>query len=172
MSRIHAGSATLSRGDENTGETRRSQLTTDGFLWEHTNGTGTVIAKTEIDEVGIKTNGTVEANHVVTNRWRIPVPDYVFEDGYRLRSLEEVESFVRKHKHLPDVPSAAMLQKEGMDIAEMNLHLLKTVEELTLHVIDLKKEVSGVQRNLQKQKARNQVLEGEVRALRTNGKGR
>jgi hypothetical protein len=95
----------------------------------------------------------------------------VFEEGYSRRSLEDVERFVRKHKHLPDVPSAAQLDKEGMDMAEMNLRLLKTVEELTLHMIDLKKEMTKVQQSLGQQKARNQVLEGEVRSLRTQGKG-
>ncbi len=72
--------------------------------------------------------------------------DYVFDEDYDLMPLSEVESFIKENKHLPDVPSAKEVKKEGMDVAEMNALLLKKVEELTLHIIELEKKVNQLQK--------------------------
>jgi hypothetical protein len=72
------------------------------------------------------------------------VPDYVFESTYKLMPLNEVESYIRINKHLPEIPSAQEIAKNGLDVAEMNLLLLKKVEELTLYTIELKKEVEAL----------------------------
>ncbi len=66
--------------------------------------------------------------------------DYVFEDNYNLKSLKEVESYVKENKHLPGVPSAAEISENGMSISQMSNLLLEKVEELTLHMIQLQKE--------------------------------
>lgn len=67
--------------------------------------------------------------------------DRVFARTYRLRSLAQTERFIRRHGHLPDVPSAEVVQKEGVDLVQMNAILLQKVEELTLHVIRLEKRL-------------------------------
>lgn len=67
-------------------------------------------------------------------------PDYVFEDGYQLPSLQSVEQYIKANKHLPDVPSAADIAKNDIDVAEMNVILLKKVEELTRYLIDQQKK--------------------------------
>ena len=66
--------------------------------------------------------------------------DYVFEDNYNLKSLSEVESFVKENKHLPGMPSASEFAEKGMSVSEMSNKLLEKVEELTLHMIQLEKE--------------------------------
>ena len=66
--------------------------------------------------------------------------DFVFEDDYQLRSLEEVQDFITTNKHLPDVAPAKEMQEKGVNQSEMNQMLLQKIEELTLYVIDLKKE--------------------------------
>jgi hypothetical protein len=66
--------------------------------------------------------------------------DRVFEDSYRLRTLSQVERFISKNKHLPGVPSAQEVVEKGVDVGQMQAKLLEKVEELTLYVIDLKKE--------------------------------
>lgn len=71
-----------------------------------------------------------------TNDWS----DRVFEQGYQLRGLKEVEQFINREKHLPGVPSAEEVVKEGVDIGKMQAKLLEKVEELTLYVIELKKQ--------------------------------
>ncbi|KRD05414.1 hypothetical protein ASE21_20875 [Flavobacterium sp. Root901] len=68
------------------------------------------------------------------------VPDYVFENEYKLKTLEEVENYIRENKHLPEVPSAYDIEKNGLMLAEMNMALLKKIEELTLYMIEMKKE--------------------------------
>jgi hypothetical protein len=68
-------------------------------------------------------------------------PDYVFADNYALRPLEEVEQFIKTNKHLPNIPSAAEVEKNGQMLGEVQSKLLEKVEELTLYVIELKKEI-------------------------------
>ena len=65
-------------------------------------------------------------------------------DNYRLPPLTEVETFVRQHRHLPDVPSEADVLAEGQDLGEMNKLLLKKVEELTLYLIDQQRQLDAL----------------------------
>ncbi len=67
-------------------------------------------------------------------------PDYVFTPGYRLRPLSEVAYFVGVNGHLPDVPSAAEVEAQGLDLEEMDARLLRKVEELTLYLIEQQRE--------------------------------
>jgi len=72
---------------------------------------------------------------------QFPFPDYVFDSDYRLRSLSSLEKYINENKHLPGVPSAEEVQKDGgVELGEMNVKLLEKVEELTLYVIQMKKE--------------------------------
>jgi hypothetical protein len=81
--------------------------------------------------------GSVRANEVVVNTTGA---DFVFEDNYKLRPLEEVEAFINANNHLPEVPCAAEMSSEGMKVSELSTTLLQKVEELTLYMIELKKE--------------------------------
>jgi hypothetical protein len=78
----------------------------------------------------------------------VPGPDYVFEENYNLPSLTEVESFIKANKHLPEVPSAKEMEEKGINLSEMNMLLLKKVEELTLYVIEQQKEISNLKNEL------------------------
>ena len=71
--------------------------------------------------------------------------DFVFADDYKLRQLSEVSAFIKKNKHLPNVPSAQEVVQNGIDIAEMDAKLLQKVEELTLYVIELEKKVKALE---------------------------
>jgi len=71
-------------------------------------------------------------------------PDYVFAKNYRLKSLSELENFILQNNHLPNVPSAKEVEKNGFDVGDMNKRLLEKVEELTLYVIQLKKEIDAM----------------------------
>lgn len=66
--------------------------------------------------------------------------DYVFKPTYKLRSLSEVETFIKTNGHLPEVPSAEEVVNNGIDMAQMDAKLLQKIEELTLYMIELKKE--------------------------------
>jgi hypothetical protein len=67
-------------------------------------------------------------------------PDYVFASDYKLRSLYDVENFIKANNHLPDVPSASEVTSNGLNLGDMNATLLQKVEELTLYMIQLQKE--------------------------------
>lgn len=89
-----------------------------------------------------------------TNEVRVDVnpplqgPDYVFEKNYNLLPLSELESYINENKHLPEVPSAKEMEKDGLNLKEMNLILLKKVEELTLHLIEANKKAEIQQQEI------------------------
>lgn len=66
--------------------------------------------------------------------------DFVFAPGYHLRPIDEVESYILENKHLPDVPSTQQVMDDGLDLAKMDATLLRKIEELTLYMIELKKD--------------------------------
>jgi hypothetical protein len=86
-------------------------------------------------------------------------PDYVFYDGYKLPPLPEVESFIKKNNHLPGVPSAAEVKKEGLDLGEGQAVLLKKIEELTLYVIEQNKKIATLLTVAESQQKRIDALE-------------
>jgi hypothetical protein len=63
--------------------------------------------------------------------------DYVFNKDYKLKSLEDLKAYIDENKHLPEVPSTEDVLKNGVELKEMNVLLLKKVEELTLHMIEM-----------------------------------
>ena len=72
---------------------------------------------------------------------QVPLGDFVFNDDYKLMTLCDLEQFIDANSHLPGVPSQADVDKEGLNLGEMNAVLLQKIEELTLHVIDLNKKL-------------------------------
>ena len=68
-------------------------------------------------------------------------PDYVFEPTYDLKQLAEIETYIKENKHLPEVPSAKEMEKNGVQLGEMNMLLLRKIEELTLYILDQNKEI-------------------------------
>ena len=67
--------------------------------------------------------------------------DYVFSDDYKLMPLDDLDEFVHKNHHLPDVPSENNVVGKGYNIVEMEGLLLKKIEELTLYTIELQKQL-------------------------------
>ncbi|MCF7970791.1 MAG: hypothetical protein K9L22_06460 [Methylococcaceae bacterium] len=68
-------------------------------------------------------------------------PDYVFKSNYQLMSLADLKSFISTNEHLPDIPSAADVAKNGIDITKMQINLLKKIEELTLYTLEQQKTI-------------------------------
>jgi hypothetical protein len=86
-------------------------------------------------------------------------PDYVFDPSYKLPTLEETEKYIQENHHLPEVPTAADIAKDGMSLNEMNIILLKKVEELTLHLIEMKKDSEAIRKENEELKKRLEKLE-------------
>jgi len=79
----------------------------------------------------------------------VPDADYVFNTDYQLTTLPELESFVKKNKHLPDIPSAEQFKRDGYKVGEMDEMLLRKVEELTLYVIEQQKTINNLKSQLE-----------------------
>ncbi len=77
-------------------------------------------------------------------------PDYVFSDTYHLTPLHQLKSFIETNHHLPNIPKASEVEKEGIEVGDMNRKLLEKVEELTLYVIQLQEQIDQLKVNLQK----------------------
>lgn len=91
----------------------------------------------------IELRGNLRATGIkVEARWW---PDAVFAPSYKLMNWKDLESYINKNKHLPDVPSENEVLVNGIDLAETNAILLKKVEELTLYMIDLQKKNEQLQ---------------------------
>lgn len=78
--------------------------------------------------------------------------DYVFEPSYKLMSLEKVEEFVKENKHLPNVPSAEDMSKNGLDVSQTSAKLMEKIEELTLYMIEMNKEIKALKAENEKLK--------------------
>jgi len=103
-------------------------------------GGGVGIGTQNLDGYLLTVSGNIKAQEIEIqhpDQWY----DFVFEEDYDLPGLNELESYVKQHKHLPDVPSEAELMEEGINLGEMNGILLKKIEELTLYVIQQQKEI-------------------------------
>lgn len=112
--------------------------------WEQVILNGKLI--TLYGEVEVTKNLTCEKDLIVNGQIHastgtIAVPDYVFDPSYKLMPLSEVDAFIKTNRHLPEIPTASETQAQGMDLARYNLLLLKKIEELTLHAIQLQKQI-------------------------------
>jgi hypothetical protein len=71
--------------------------------------------------------------------------DFVFENDYNLRSLSELEQYIKQNHRLPEIPSADEVKENGIDLGDMQGKLLSKVEELTLYIIELEKQIKELQ---------------------------
>lgn len=99
------------------------------------NSNGYVGIGTDSPSELLSVNGNIRTKKVIVTQqsWS----DFVFDDGYRLRPLSEVDQFIRAHRHLPDIPNQKTVEEQGVDVGDMQAKLLQKIEELTLYVIEL-----------------------------------
>ncbi|WP_365981911.1 hypothetical protein [Spirosoma sp.] len=96
-----------------------------------------------------------ETGEVIKARYQLRInnpsewSDNVFSPSYQLRSLSSVAAYIDQYKHLPGIPSAEQIAKEGIDLVKMNATLLEKVEELTLYSIQQDKTIQAQQQELQ-----------------------
>jgi hypothetical protein len=114
-------------------------------------GIGTLTPKEKLSVFG-----TVRAKEVKVES--IGWPDYVFAKDYKIGTLNELEAYIKVNKHLPEMPSAAVIEKEGLALGEMNKKLLKNLEELTLHLIEQNKQLMEQSKQLTEQ---NKKIDGQ-----------
>lgn len=70
--------------------------------------------------------------------------------------LKEVEAYILKNKHLPDVPSNADVDaNNGIDVAKTQSTLLQKIEELTLYLIEQNKRLLILEKENERLKNKN-----------------
>jgi len=116
------------------------------ILSVHRNGNVGIGTSTPSSKLSV--NGTIRAREIKVENaaW----PDYVFEKGYQLPSLEASALHIKSKGHLPDIPSADEVKANGIDLGEMNAKLLQKIEELTLHLININRTVQKQQLQIEK----------------------
>ena len=98
----------------------------------------------------LSVNGKIRAKEIKVEAtgW----PDYVFKPDYEKMSLQELDNYIKANGHLPEVPAAAEVEKEGVALGEMNKILLKKIEELTLYLIQQNKKIEVLESKIEKKK--------------------
>lgn len=92
---------------------------------------------------------------ILTEKVRVAVncsaqwADHVFAPDYKLMPLPELEKYVNENKHLPNIPSAEEVVKEGMDVGQMTAKLLEKVEEMSLYIIEQNKKIEALQKEVE-----------------------
>ena len=139
----------------------RGNAADDGFMSFSTNQN---TERMRIDKYGSISMGTTTPStgylltvngKVICTELRVqatPFPDYVFDETYELKPLDEVEAYIKEHKHLPNMPKATEVEANAMNVGEIELKLVEKVEELTLHLIQQQKEIKELKEQLANQK--------------------
>jgi hypothetical protein len=110
-------------------------------------GIGTTLA-TNPNYYKLAVNGKIGAKEVQVENTSTTWADYVFEPDYKLMPLKFVQDFVKANKHLPEIPSAEDVKINGHKLGEMDVLLLKKVEELTLYLIEQNAKIEQLQLEL------------------------
>ncbi|WP_246008632.1 hypothetical protein [Chryseobacterium lactis] len=101
-------------------------------------------------------NGKLEAKEIKITH--TPTADFVFESTYDLPKLEDVEKHIKEKKHLPEIASGKVMEKEGVNIGSFQIQLLQKVEELTLYSIEQNKQLKNQQERIQQLETENAEL--------------
>lgn len=134
----------------------RGGSTTGGEISFNTNMNAEGMRINAFGNVGIGTatpaeklsvNGNIRAKEIKVEaaNW----PDYIFDRDYKILGLNELDAYIKQHKHLPDMPSAKEVEAKGIELGEMNKLLLKKIEELTLHIIEMGREVKAQKQEIE-----------------------
>jgi len=122
------------------------QINTDVTALTVAGTTGNVGIGTTTPSEKLSVNGNIRSQKVIVTQsgW----PDYVFTPSFKLKPLSEVAQFINQHQHLPGVPSAKEVEEKGVDVGATEAILLKKMEEMTLYMIEMKKDNQLLQKKI------------------------
>jgi hypothetical protein len=110
--------------------------------------------------------GDVRGNTFISNTRSYA--DYVFDAGYELPTLKEVKTYVQQNHHLPEVPTEEEVKKNGLNLSEQSVILLKKVEELTLYAIDQNEKLQSLEQKMNALLEENKKQKEEIEDLKKN----
>lgn len=114
---------------------------TDGFIMK-VQSNGRVGIMTNNPQTELAVNGTISAKQLIISTSGTYWPDYVFDKDYRLMPLDDLETYIKENKHLPGIPTAVEVEKDGQSVGEMQRKQMEKIEELTLYLIEQNKEIA------------------------------
>lgn len=145
------------------------------FHWDGTQWIGPYISFHPNGSVGIGTTKTADASYKLFVETGIRTrkivvdqatwPDYVFHPDYSLPSLPSVATYIKANQHLPDMPSADSVAKNGVDLGSNQAQLLKKVEELTLYVIQQQQQQGELKQQLIELRQQNKEMKEQMDLL-------
>jgi trimeric autotransporter adhesin len=125
--------------------------------------------------VGINTTAPAERLHVVGNVridgdliWTdsaVSVPDYVFDQSYKLMGIDELEKFISEEKHLPNIPASVEIRDKGLNVSDFQMKLLEKIEELTLYTVHQAKAIEAQEAVLEQKDSKIAALDARLAAL-------
>jgi trimeric autotransporter adhesin len=145
-------------------------------FWTTPDGAAATVERMRIDNngnVGIGTTTPTDRLHVAGNIratgsiYSLPapeteIPDYVFEPDYKLMSADELQQYLQKEKHLPNIPNAAEIREKGLNLSEFQLKLLEKIEELTLYSLRQAKAIQTRENQVELLQSRLSAREAEI----------
>jgi len=109
----------------------------------------------------LSVNGKIESEEIKVQN--VTGADFVFAPDYNLMPLTEIETYIKANHHLPEVPSAAQMKANGVELGKMNMLLLQKIEELTLHQIEMNRLLREQQKQLKVQNQKITNLENKLK---------
>lgn len=133
-------------------------------------GIGTVTPSERLEVSG---NIRVTGGSFIDDGTTLNVPDYVFEEDYRLMTLDDLRAYIASRKHLPNMPSASDVRQKGLNLSQYQMKLLEKIEELTLHVLSEQEQRKAQQKEIEQLKAQiRQLQSGASTGHRTRSRRR
>lgn len=133
----------------------RMRITSNGRV-----GIGTLAPADKLEVSG--GNIRVTGGSFIDDGTTLNVPDYVFEADYRLMTLDQLRAFIARKKHLPNMPSAAEVRQNGLNLSQYQMRLLEKIEELTLHVLSEQELRKEQQKEIEQLKTQIQQLQSRA----------
>jgi len=133
------------------------RITNDALVID---GNGNIGVGTPNPPEKFSVDGKIRAREVKveTASW----PDYVFSKTYKLPSLQKTEEHIIRNGHLPGIPSAADVKSNGIDLGDMNAKLLQKIEELTLYVIEIKRDTKKLRSKVELQAKKIKIIQSKL----------
>ncbi|MBB6005499.1 hypothetical protein [Arcicella rosea] len=136
--RFSANSTTANNRNLELGNLNNSGAFSSSVTISSENGNVSIGSSTIQSAYKLAVTGDMIAERVVV-KLRSTWPDYVFSTSYKLPALKDIEEYIKENHHLPNIPSAGEVEKNGVDVGDISAKLLKKIEELTMYLIQVQK---------------------------------